>query len=123
MEYQFTMRFSRYPNATFEMGSEAFGYWFSEELRDDQKKISALLNTIQQLHARHIQEFNLQGASYDLLLTTDEVEVRSHALSVENDDEPPEGTEWYSGGSFAGCGLQDFEAVLLSWQEFIQSPI
>ncbi|BDX04878.1 YacL family protein [Planctobacterium marinum] len=119
MEYQFTMRFSKYPSATFEMGGEAFGYWFSDELRDDQTKITNLINTIQRLHDKQIQEFKLTGKNYDLLLSSEEVEVRSHAYS---EDEAPEGAEWCS-NVIAGCGLQDFESVLLSWKDFTQSAL
>ena len=122
MEYQFTMRFSKYPSATFEMGGEAFGYWFSDELRDDQTKISNLIHTIQKLQDRQIQEFKLTGKHYDLLLTTEEAEVRSHAYSDGTEDAPPEGAEWCS-SIIAGCGLQDFESVLLSWQDFTQSTL
>jgi len=119
MNYQFIRDLQGSPVAEFEMGSETFAQWFTQELGTDQNKIEEIFNAIKQLESRQIKEFIMQGNDVNLLLDPDEVEVRSKILDVDAPDEMPEGTELYDQESIAGCGLEDFIRVLQSWSNFV----
>jgi uncharacterized protein YacL (UPF0231 family) len=119
MNYQFIRDQQGSPFAQFDMGSETFSRWFSEELGNDQEKIDAILEGIGQLQSEKIKKFVLQGKEISLSLDSYEVEVRSSILDIEAPDELPEGTELYDQESIAGCGLEDFIGVLNSWNDFI----
>jgi uncharacterized protein YacL (UPF0231 family) len=55
-------------------------------------------------------------------MNQEDVEVRALSLGMEVDDEElPENTNLYDNESYAECGLEDFQQVLISWQEFILS--
>jgi hypothetical protein len=119
MNYQFRRDQQGSPLAQFDMGSETFSRWFSEELGDDRDKIAAILAAIQQLQSEQIKEFVLQGNDISLSLDPYEVEVRSKILDIDAPDELPEGTELYDQESIAGCGLEDFIRVITSWNDFV----
>lgn len=119
MNYQFVRDLNGSPIAQFDMGSEAFSRWFSEELGDDQNKINAILEAIERLQHEQIKEFVLQGDETNLLLDRYEVEVRSKILDIDGPDVLPEGTELYDQESISGCGLEDFISVLHSWRDFV----
>ncbi|WJG10687.1 YacL family protein [Aliiglaciecola sp. LCG003] len=119
MNYQFSRGPFDQPQAIFEMGAEAFGKWFSDELGDNQQKISSLFSIIEQLESKQIKEHRFNGAEYGLFLDQYEVEVYSQTQDSLPDDDLPEGTEVYDQETRAGCGLEDFKHVLISWREFI----
>jgi uncharacterized protein YacL (UPF0231 family) len=121
MNYQFVRDLQGSPVAEFEMGSEAFSQWFTQELGTDESKMEAIFNAIQQLESREIKAFLLQGNDVSLLLDPYEVEARSKILDVDAPDELPEGTELYDQESISGCGLEDFARVLQSWRDFVSS--
>ena len=119
MNYQFIRDQLGSPIAQFDMGSETFSRWFTEELGNDQDKISAVLQAIAQLQSKEIKEYAMQGSDISLSLDPYEVEVRSKNLDIDAPDELPEGTELYDQESMAGCGLEDFIGVLKSWSNFV----
>lgn len=119
MNYQFIRDLEGSPIAQFDMGSETFSRWFSEELGNDKNKIAALLDIIQKLQSEQLKEYVLQGAEFNLSLDSDEVEIRSKTLDVDAPTELPEGTELYDQESISGCGLEDFNRVLGSWSDFV----
>lgn len=120
MNYQFVRDHLGSPIAQFEMGSELFSLWFSEELGTDKTKIASVQEAIEQLQSKKIKEFVLQGDDITLSLDPYEVEVRSKILDVDAPDELPEGTELYDQESISGCGLEDFASVLTSWSDFVK---
>ncbi|WP_416308087.1 YacL family protein [Neptunicella sp. SCSIO 80796] len=121
MEYQFTRRDNAKPVAHFLMGAEAFGRWFSDELGANQLLVKQILDIIQQLEQRQLSEYQLVGSEFVLHLATDEVEVTGKELLSDFTDELPEDIDLYQQEQQAGCGLEDFKQVLLSWQQFIES--
>ena len=56
MDYQFIRNDRAEPAAIFEMGAETLGLWFSEELGRDRQKIHHLLDVIQQLEHKNIEQ-------------------------------------------------------------------
>lgn len=119
MNYQFIRDLEGSPIAQFDMGSETFSRWFSEELGSDENKIAVVFEIIQKLQSEQIKEYVLQGSEFNLSLDQDEVEIRSKTLDVEAPVNLPEGTELYDQESIAGCGLEDFSHVLASWNDFV----
>lgn len=103
--------------AEFSMGHEAFGRWLSEELGHDRPKLDALLLTIDALQHKHRHEFELAGAEYTLWLTREEARVRAHILDASFDDEDLAELNYYDDELQAGCGLDDFKAVLEAWRD------
>ena len=119
MEYQFQTNLFGQPVAKFSMGHEAFGSWFSEELATDSGKLGKLLNAIERLKNYKCLESSLPGREYHLTLSRDEAEVRSIALELPGDGIDNEEMDFYDDELQANCGLDDFQAALLSWQAFV----
>jgi len=119
MNYQFKRNRKGKPLAQFDMGSEAFSHWFSQELGGDKEKIELLRKVVKQLQNKEIKEFALPGKEINLSLDLYEVEVKSTMLSMDAPDDMPEGTELYDQESISGCGLEDFSHVLDSWLDFV----
>ena len=120
MDYQFTRNELGVAIAEFEMGSEVFSRWFSEELGEQQEKITEIQQAIENLERQHIDQFVWQGQELRITLNADEVEVRSKVLDLDALEDLPEGTELYDQEFIGGCGLDDFKQVLISWHDFIR---
>ncbi len=122
MDYDFTFDEYDKPIAEFSMGHEAIGSWFNDELGTNQQRIEELVDILEQLVSRRIQQRQVDGTEYQLRMNQEDVEVRALSLGLEVDDEElPENTNLYDDESYAECGLEDFQQVLISWQEFILS--
>lgn len=98
------------------MDHEAFGLWFSDQIKADTQQINNLLNVIDQLEQRQRFDWQYEGTEHVLLLDRDDATVR--ALNT-TEEELPEEVDYSDEGSNAQCGLADFKAVVLAWQEFI----
>lgn len=121
MDYDFSFDEYDKPIAEFSMGHEAMGSWFSDELGKNQQQIEELLDIIDQLLHRRIQQRKIEGTEFQLRLNQEEAEVRALSLNLDIDEELPEDTNLYDEELFSDCGLEDFQEVLSSWQEFILS--
>lgn len=121
MDYDFSFDEYDKPVAEFSMGHEAMGSWFSEELGANQQRIEEIIDIIDQLIHRRIQQRQIEGAEYQLRMGQEDVEVRALSLELDIDEELPEDTNLYDEESFSECGLEDFQQALISWQEFILS--
>lgn len=121
MDYDFSFDEYDKPIAEFSMGHEAMGSWFSDELGGNQQQIEELLDIIDQLLNSRIQQRQIEGTEFQLRLNKEEAEVRALSLNLDIDEELPEDTNLYDEELFSGCGLEDFQEVLYSWQEFILS--
>lgn len=121
MDYDFSFDEYDKPIAEFSMGHEAMGSWFSEELGANQQRIEEIIDIIDQLIHRRIQQRQIEGTEYQLRMGQEDVEVRALSLELDIDEELPEDTNLYDEESFSECGLEDFQQALISWQEFILS--
>lgn len=117
MDYEFSYDYLGKPVARISMGHEAFGLWLSQEIGADPAKVDAVLQDIEQLTMGKIQQKVMTGSEYQLCLSQEEAEVISHVSRIET-EEVPEEVELDETDSYAVCGLQDFELMLLSWQSF-----
>ena len=118
MDYEFFLNEYDRPIAEFSLGFEAFGRWFSEQLKD-QHAITELLEIVEQLEQHRINRRQLFSTDSYLLLTQDEVEVKAVALETEVEQELPENTRLYDDEAYASSGLPDFKHALIAWQRFV----
>lgn len=121
MDYEFSFDEYDKPVAEFSMGHEAMGSWFSDELGANKQRIEELIEIIDQLINRRIEQRLIEGTEYQLRLNQEDAEVRALSLDIDIDEELPENTNLYDEESFSECGLEDFQQALQSWQEFILS--
>lgn len=119
LDYDFSFDEYDQPIAEFSMGHEAFGLWFSEELKADSHKIQALLKAVDALEKHTSFEAVFMAWGMELTLTREEAEI---APLQDTFDELPEDTDLSEDNSHAHCGLADFKAALLSWRSFIEAP-
>jgi uncharacterized protein YacL (UPF0231 family) len=119
MDYDFSLDEYDKPIAEFSSGFEALGRWINEEVGSDQQRIDELLDVIEQLHQKRIQKRHFDSHDAQLTLTNNEVEVRAFAITREYQSALPDNTQLYDQESHANCGLVDFKAALIAWQEFV----
>ncbi len=103
----------------FSMGHEVFGRWLMSEVGTKPEKINALLAKLEELQSRQDVEELIEGRDFSLTLTDDDAIVMANSLYV--DGELPEGEDFshYDSESVGECGIEDFEAMLQSWLEFV----
>lgn len=121
VDYDFTFDEYDKPIAEFSMGHEAMGTWFNDELGANQQRIEELVDIVDQLVNRRIEQRLIEGTEYRLRMNQQDVEVVALSLGLDVDEELPENTNVYEDESHAECGLEDFQDALVSWQEFILS--
>lgn len=121
MDYDFTFDEYDKPIAEFSMGHEAIGSWLSDELGANQQRIEEIIEILDQLANRRIQQRQIEGTEYQLRMNQEDIEVIALSLELAVDEELPEDTSLYDEESYAECGLEDFQQALISWQEFILS--
>ncbi|BDM63471.1 UPF0231 protein [Shewanella sp. NFH-SH190041] len=105
--------------ALFSMDHEVIGRWLTEELGQNTTAIAELLDVIAALQQNRRSQFRLVGRDLTLELDTEQAWIRANVLGYEQDFELEEAMSLYDCESEAGCGLEDFEQVLLSWQDFL----
>lgn len=98
------------------MDHEAFGVWFTDELRANEEKISQLLVHIEALENHKKFEHQVIGLEQCLTLSRDDVEITP---LNDSEEEIPEETDFSEEGNCAQCGLVDFKAAVLAWYSFI----
>jgi uncharacterized protein YacL (UPF0231 family) len=121
VDYDFSFDEYDRPVAEFSMGHEAIGTWFNDELGNNEQRIEEIIEVLDQLVNRRIQQRQIEGTEYKLRMNQENIEVIALSLGIEVDEELPENTNLYDDESFAECGLEDFQEALISWQEFILS--
>lgn len=122
MEYQFYQG-ARGPVAELSMEQAAIGRWLSDEIGADTDRVNGLLRNIAEIRDGIFLELDVDGKEFRLTLNKDEVEIKANSLvnnldadSAEQMD--AEGLSFYDSEEVAGCGLDDFEALLIAWLEY-----
>jgi hypothetical protein len=135
VDYDFRTNLYQQPEASFSMGHEAIGRWFTEELGASGDKIDVLLQELDTLLAAgaEAEKFDMQGHTFRLCIHRGEVLIAALALG---DDEPwseagceadedamvddlLENGRVYDQELYAECGLLDFYTALSSWRAFV----
>ena len=122
MEYQFYQG-ARGPVAELSMEQAAIGRWLTEEIGADTGRISGILNNISQIKDGIFEALDINGREFILSLNRDEVDIKANSVSQQYDDDSAaqmneEGLNFYDSEEVAGCGLEDFEALLIAWLEY-----
>lgn len=122
MEYQFYQG-ARGPVAELSMEQAAIGRWLSDEIGADTDRVNGLLHNIAEIRDGIFLELDVDGKEFRLTLNKDEIEIKANSLvnnldadSAEQMD--AEGLSFYDSEEVAGCGLDDFEALLIAWLEY-----
>ena len=122
MEYQFYQG-ARGPVAELSMEQAAIGRWLSDEIGADTDRVNGLLHNIAEIRDGIFLELDVDGKEFRLTLNRDEIEIKANSLvnnldadSAEQMD--AEGLSFYDSEEVAGCGLDDFEALLIAWLEY-----
>jgi len=99
------------------MGHEALGLWLTEELAVDHESIDFLISKIEHLQNNQCREYLQNGKEFTLRMNREGIEIRSMQLDSIL-DEAPEELSFYDQESYASCGLDDFQQLLLAWRTF-----
>ena len=119
MEFEFKKDFiTGQATIQTEMDHEAFATWLEME-GQSVKWVSLLIDKIERLQNRKLNEYKLAGSEFDLLLTTAEAQVINHRLMEGDEEELSDDLSFYNAEIEACCGLEDFKNLIESWLEFI----
>ena len=109
--------------ARFSMDHTALGYWLTAEIGANSQRINTLLSAIDRIQQRRSWEFELEGNEYSLQLSPEQAQVKAHSLFVDShhseDEEFSDGLDYFDAEASAHCGLDDFKALLIDWQQFV----
>lgn len=123
--------------AEFSQGHEAIGLWLIEEIGKDKQKLAAILGAAK-AHHDNLQTWTYQGDQWRLQIENNEVHIQAISLLEEKETEayadildevefvetqnfdPDDMLDEYPDESEAFCGVEDFEQMLESWDEFVR---
>ena len=127
MEYEFVHdAITGEARALFSLEHEVMGPWMEVELGNDVTKLTELLTAIDNIETGHSQEILITGSEYSITLTREDISVQTNVSMNGSLDEHGEGLPemltddhiHLDQNEEAGCGLDDFRALLLSWGQF-----
>lgn len=128
MEYEFVHdAITGEARALFSLEHEVIGPWIEVEVGRNVTKINDLLSAIDGISTGKSHELLITGSEYSITLSKDEVSIQTNVSMNGSLDEHGEGLSdmltddhiHLDENEIAGCGLDDFSALLLSWREFI----
>lgn len=106
------------------MEHQVIGRWVIEELGSDSQLYQQVMTQLE-AHQNGAQFWQLKGKELTLLLEEKEVIIQANELFTQQAfglepqfDLEPE-LELYDSESVAACGIEDFIAMLHSWQAFV----
>jgi uncharacterized protein YacL (UPF0231 family) len=109
--------------ALFSLEHEVFGPWIEVELGHDSEKLTQILTAIDHVEKGVSNEIQIVGNEYTITLGRDEIEIQTNA-SFNNSEALAEMlTDEHINldqNEVAGCGIDDFRTLLLSWAKFIK---
>ncbi len=106
--------------ANFNMEHQVLGRWFSEELGDDKSVYQAVNRGIEQVRAAKLEVWRFVGGELSIELDQEQVRVFANVLESDQEHYLDESVSLYDEESECFCGLEDFEAVLISWRKFVE---
>ncbi len=100
------------------MGHEIVARWLQEEIGKDQTKIKEVIRLIETASQNPVEEMKLMGKEISLSIQQFDVVVEENVLGHEQDMTDSE-FELYDSESTASCGLEDFQAMIEQWEQFV----
>ncbi|MBU2894326.1 YacL family protein [Colwellia sp. D2M02] len=126
MEYEFIHdAITGEARARFSLEHEVMGPWLEVEVNNNPEKLTEFLTAINLVKNGERKEMQIVGSEYSVTLSRDEVDIQTNVSlngSLENSEGLPEMlTDEHihlDQNEMAGCGIDDFRALLLSWAKF-----
>jgi len=127
MEYEFIHdAITGEARAKFSLEHEVVGPWIEVELGNNSDKLTQLLTAIEKVEKGESTEVVITGSEYSVMLSRDDIEIRTNAslngcepLAEMLTDEHINLDQ----NEIAGCGIEDFRSLLLSWAKFSNMQI
>lgn len=122
MEYEFIHdAITGEAKARFSLEHEVVGPWIEVELGHDTAKLAKLLTAIDNVEKGQQSEVVITGHEYSVAISQGDVEIHTNASL--NGAEPlsemlTTDHIHYDQNESAGCGIEDFRTLLLSWAKF-----
>jgi uncharacterized protein YacL (UPF0231 family) len=127
MEYEFVHdAITGEARALFSLEHEVIGPWIEVELGNNITKLTELLTAIDNVEKGHSTEVLITGSEYSVTLNRDDISIQTNVSMNGSLNDSEEGlpemlTDEHihlDQNEMAGCGLDDFRDLLLSWGKF-----
>ncbi len=127
MEYEFVHdAITGEARALFSLEHEVIGPWMEVELGNNIHKLTELLTAIDNVEKGHSTEILITGSEYSVTLNRDDISIQTNvsmngSLNGSGEGLPEMLTDEHihlDQNEMAGCGIDDFRALLLSWGKF-----
>lgn len=112
--------------ARFSLEHEVIGPWIEVELGHDRDKLTQLLTAIDQVEKGESTEILITGSEYSVTLSRDDIEIQTNASLNGSEPLAEMLTDEHINldqNEIAGCGIDDFRVLLLSWAKFTNTLI
>ncbi|MDW6003047.1 YacL family protein [Vibrio mangrovi] len=107
--------------ASFNMEHAVISRFLEDEMGSDRTMIEQILQLLQSAYQNQLAEQVWHGREISLKILDGEVTVFENTLMHLNHNDFEEEFELYESESIATCGLDDFESVLIQWQQFTRN--
>ena len=121
MDYEFTKQADGRSRVKLAMGHEAFGHWLNDAIGTNLTLLADILRDVERVQQGEVEMLSLHSAGYTLQLGDGEAEISANVVQFEFGDELESDMAYYDDEQMSGCGLEDFQRLLLAWQDFVQS--
>lgn len=127
MEYEFVHdAITGEARALFSLEHEVIGPWIEVELGRDKTKLTELITIIDNIARGQSHEVLITGKEYSITVSKEEVSIQTNVSMNGTLNDHGEGladmlTDEHINldqNEIAGCGLDDFRALLMSWEQF-----
>jgi hypothetical protein len=122
MEYEFIHdAITGEAKARFSLEHEVIGPWIETEVGNSSDKLAHLLAVIDQVETGASQEILITGHEYSVAINNEDIAVQTNASLNGSEPLPDMLTTEHINldqNEVAGCGLDDFRQLLLSWAKF-----
>ena len=132
MEYEFVHdAITGEARALFSLEHEVIGPWMEVELGNNIDKLTELLTAIDKVETGQCSEVTIIGSEYSITLNCNDISIQTNVSmngsSNGNGQALPEIlTDEHihlDQNEIAGCGIDDFRLMLLSWGKFTNSVV
>ncbi|ASA57179.1 YacL family protein [Vibrio gazogenes] len=107
--------------AAFNMEHAVISRFLEDELGADRTMIEQVLQLLQSAYQDDLTEQVWFGREISLKILEGEVTIFENTLTHANHHDFEDEFELYESESIATCGLDDFESMLMQWQQFTQN--
>ena len=123
MEYEFIHdAITGAARARFSFEHEVIGPWLEVEVGHNSDKLAQLLTAIDSVEHGKQAEVVVVGREYTVAISQGDVEIQTN-MSLDGEEVLPESLTSdnidFDQSDSAGCGIEDFRVLLLSWAKFV----